>query len=297
MMLKRIKAFSTSNKALPFNTSVISTIRTIDNEPVYSKLYPHPMGVSDFVSSEIRQLLDNGIIRPFRSPYNSPSWVVDKKGFDANGNKNKRLVIDIRKLNERTIADRYPMPSIPLIFANLGQAKFFTTLDLKSGYHQIYLAEHDREKTSFSVNGGKYEFCRLPFGLKNAGSIFQRAIDDVIREHIGKFCYVYIDDVIIYSTNEAEHVRHIDTVLECLCSANMLVAQEKTQFFKESVEFLAFVVTKNGATTDPEMVKAIQNFPGPKNLFSLRSFLGLANYYRNFIKDFAAIAKEEKTAP
>lgn len=101
------------------------------------------------------------------------------------------------------------MPSIPMILANLGQAKFFTTLDLKSGYHQIYLAEHDREKTSFSVNGGKYELCRLLFGLKNAVSIFQRAIADVLREHVGKICYVYVDDVIIFSANEA------DTLTQC----------------------------------------------------------------------------------
>ncbi|KAH8294552.1 hypothetical protein KR054_009037 [Drosophila jambulina] len=181
IILKRIKVFSTSNEALTFNTSVIATIRTMSDEPVYSKLYPYPMGAADFLNNEIKELLQNGIIRPSRSPYNSPAWVVDKKETDDNGSKKKRLEIDFRKLNERTIADRFPMPSIPMILANLGKAKFFTTLDLKSGYHQIYLAEKDGEKTSFSVNGGKYEFCRLPFGLKNAGSIFQRAIDDVLR--------------------------------------------------------------------------------------------------------------------
>ncbi|KAH8332277.1 hypothetical protein KR074_008542 [Drosophila pseudoananassae] len=215
IILKRIKAFLTSNEALTFNTSVIATIGTTSDEPVYSKLYPYPMGAADFVNNEIKELLQNGIIRPSRSPYNSPAWVVDKKGTDDNGSKKKRLVIDFKKLNERTIADRYPMPSIPMILANLGKAQFFTTLDLKSGYHQIYLAEKDREKTSFSVNGGKYEFCRLPFGLKNAGSIFQRAIDDVLREEIGKICYVYVDDVIIFSENETEHVKHIDKTIYC----------------------------------------------------------------------------------
>ncbi|KAH8398930.1 hypothetical protein KR222_005069, partial [Zaprionus bogoriensis] len=119
MILNRIKAFSTPNEALPFNTAVAATIRTENNDPVYSKLYPYPMGVADFVNEEIKQLLQNGIIRRSRSPYNSPMWVVDKKGLDANGDKKKRLVIDFRKLNERTIADRYPMPSIPMILANL----------------------------------------------------------------------------------------------------------------------------------------------------------------------------------
>jgi len=291
MLKKRIGAFSTSNEALPFNTSIVATIRTEDKQEVYSKLYPYPNGVADFVNKEITQLLKDGIIRPSRSAYNSPAWVVDKKGVDTNGNKNKRLVIDFRKLNEKTIADRYPMPSIQMILANLGKAKYFTTLDLKSGYHQIYLAENDREKTAFSVNGGKYEFCRLPFGLKNAGSIFQRAIDDVLREQIGKICYVYVDDVIIFSETASEHVRHIDTVLQQLYEANMRVSKEKTNFFKESVEYLGFVVTSEGARTDPEKVKAIQDYIEPKNLYALRSFLGLASYYRVFIKDFASIAR------
>jgi len=115
-----------------------------------------------------------------------------------------------------------------------------------------------------------------PFGLKNAGSIFQRAIDDVLREQIGKICYVYVDDVIIFSENAADHVIHIDTVLKCLFEANMRVAQEKTKFFKGSGEFLGFIVTADGAKTDPEKVKTMQEYTEPKNLFSLRSFLGLS---------------------
>jgi len=107
--------------------------------------------------------------------------VVDKKGVDESVNRKMRLVLDFRKLNERTIPYRYPMPNISMILGNLDKARYFTTLDLKSGYHQITLAERDREKTSFSVNGGKYEFHRLPFGLKNAASIFQRTIDDILR--------------------------------------------------------------------------------------------------------------------
>lgn len=123
--------------------------------------------------------------------------VLPKKGTDDNGIRKKRLVTDFKELKERTVADRYPKNTLPIL-AYLGKAKFFTTLDLNSGYRHIYLAERDREKTSFSVNGGTYEFCRLPFGLKNAGSIFQRAIDDLLREEIGKICYVYVGDVIIF---------------------------------------------------------------------------------------------------
>lgn len=291
MMIKRSKAFADSCELLPFNTAVVATIRTEGREPVYSKPYPHPMGTADFVNNEIKELLRNNIIRPSRSPYNSPIWVVDKKGYDEAGNKKKRLVVDFKKLNEKTVADRYPIPQISMILANLGKAQFFTTLDLKAGYHQIILAEQDREKTAFSVNGGKYEFCRLPFGLANSSSIFQRAIDDVLREQIGKTCYVYIDDVIVFSENEVDHVKHVDWVLKSLCEANMKVAKEKTNFFKESVEYLGFIVTRGGAKTDPEKVRAIAEYIEPKNLFALRSFLGLASYYRCFVRDFAQIAR------
>jgi len=173
-----------------------------------------------------------------------------------------------------------------MILGNLGRAKYFTTLGLKSGYHQITLAERDREKTSFSVNGGKYEFRRMPFGLKNAASIFQRTIDDILREQIGKFCYVYVDGVIVFSEDENSHIQQVDWILKSLYDANMRVSTEKSKFFKKSVSFLGFIVTSNGATTDPEKTKAIQEFPEPKNVFEVRSFLGLARYYRCVIKEF-----------
>lgn len=283
--------FADPNEALPYNTNVVATIRTTSEDPVYSRLYPYPLGVSDFVNKEIQELLANGIIRPSRSPYNNPIWVVKKKGLDENGQEKKRLVMDFRKLNEKTISDKYPIPDISGILSNLGGSKFFTTLDLKSGFHQINLSEKDREKTAFSVKNGKYEFCRLPFGLKNAPSIFQRAIDDVLREHIGSKCFVYMDDVIVFSKDEEQHLKDIEAILRSLFEANMRVSAEKSRFFKAEVEFLGFLVTQDGIKTCPDKVDAIRNFQEPTTLRGLRSFLGLAGYYRCFIKDFAKIAK------
>jgi len=147
---------------VPYNTSVVARIRTVDNKEVYSKLYPYPVGVS-----EVAQVLKDGIIRPSRSAYNSPAWIVDKKGIDSNGKKNKR------------------------------------------------------------------------------------------RGQIGKICYDYVDDVTIFSENAADHVRHIDIILQQLCNANMRVRKEKTKFFKESIEYLGFLVTSGEATTEPGKVKAI----------------------------------------
>jgi len=120
---------------MPKNTSVVAMIRTTSEEPSCAKLYPYPMGAADLVNNEIQDLLKNGIIQKSVSPYNNPIRVVDKKGTDEAGNQNRRLFIDFRRLNERTIPGKYPMPYISMILGNLGKAKFFTTLDLKSGYH------------------------------------------------------------------------------------------------------------------------------------------------------------------
>ena len=249
---KNSGVFANPNEALPYHTKIIATIRTKDQEPVYSKYQSYPISMVEFVNKEVQDLLKKGIIRPSRSPYNSPVWVVEKKGIDEFGRPNKRLVFDYTKLNSKTIADKYPIPDPSVILSNLGKSKFFTTLDLKSGFHQISLAERDREKTAFSVNNGKFEFCRLPFGLKNAPSIFQRAIDDVLREEIGKTCHVYIDDIIIFSASEQKHIDDIDRILQKLYKANMRVSLEKSKFFKTSVEYLGFVVSTDGIRTCPK---------------------------------------------
>lgn len=283
--------FADPEERLPYNTNVVATIRTIHDDPVYTKLYPYPAGVRDFVKKEIENMLADGIIRESRSPYNNPLWVVDKKGTDELGNKKKRLVIDFRKLNQITIEDKYPIPDIRAILSNLGNAKYFSTFDLKSGFYQILLAEKDREKTAFSVNNGKFEFCRLSMGLKNAPSIFQRAIDDVLREKIGDFIYVYMDDIIVFSSSADDHVEHINWVFEKLFKANMRLSAEKSRVFKDSVEYLGFVVTAHGIRTCKSKVEAIVNFPEPTTLFDVRSFLGLAGYYRLFVKNFATVAK------
>jgi len=156
MLKSRKRAFADPNEALPYNTSVVATIRTVDEEPIYAKLYPYPMGAADFVNKEIQNLLDNGIIQKSVSPYNNPIWVVDKKGTDEMGNKNMRLVIDFRKLNERTVSDKYPMPNISMILGNLGKAKYFTTLVLKSGYHPL-----PRTLTKLVIHTPQWPLARL----------------------------------------------------------------------------------------------------------------------------------------
>ena len=192
--------FHNQDDKLTCTTNIECEIRTTDDLPIYKKTYPYPMAYKAEVEKQIQKLFEDGIIRPSKSAWNSPVWIVPKK-LDASGEKKFRLVIDYRKVNEKTLSDRYPMPEISNTLDQLGGNQYFTTLDLASGFHQNNLRESDIEKTTFSVNYGKYEFLRMPFGLKNAPSIFQRAMDDVLREHIGKRCYVYMDDVVVFGKN------------------------------------------------------------------------------------------------
>lgn len=282
--------FTDPNEKLTFTTNIKGEIRTVSESPIYSRPYPYPMALKAEVEKQIEELLANDIIRPSKSPYNSPVWIVDKK-MDASGERKYRMVIDYRKLNSVTIPFKYPIPEINEVLTNLGKNKYFTTLDLKSGFHQIQLREEDIEKTAFSINNGKYEFLRLPFGLKNAPSIFQAALDNILRPHIGKICYVYIDDIIVFGKSEEEHFENLREVFRTLSCANMKIQLDKCEFLRSEVEFLGFVVSTKGISTNPKKVEGIVKMAIPKNLKDLRSFLGMAGYYRRFIRDYAKIAK------
>lgn len=279
------------SETLPVTTMIEATIRTKTDEPIFTKQYPYPYADKEFVDVEIKNLMETGVIEKSFSPYNSPIWVVPKKGFDGNGKPKRRLVIDFQKLNAQTITDKYPIPDINLTIQNLGRAKFFSTVDLESGFHQILIKEKDREKTGFSINHAKFHFVRMPFGLKNAPSIFQRCVNDILQDYIGKFAYVYIDDVLIFSDTAEEHMRHISLIFGALYAANMKISDEKSHFFKSEIEFLGHIIKQNKITVDPEKITTIRDYEMPKTLKQLRSFLGLSGYYRKFIQNYAKITK------
>lgn len=282
--------FYQENDKLSFTSAIKHRIRTINNIPIYTKSYRYPYIHRNEVETQIREMLNDNIIRHSNSPYSAPIWIVPKK-TDASGKTKWRLVIDYRKLNEVTIDDKYPIPNIDEILDKLGRCQYFTTLDLAKGFHQIEIEEEDIHKTAFSVEGGHYEFLRMPFGLKTAPATFQRLMNNILRDYINRICLVYLDDVIIFSTSLQEHMNSIKLIFNRLKEANLKVQLDKSEFLKRETEFLGHIVTPNGIKTNPKKVECVKNFPIPKNTKQIKQFLGLTGYYRKFIKDYSLIAK------
>lgn len=287
---KHESTFYQEGADLSFTNVIKHRIRTADDLPCYTKSYRYPFCHKDEVQRQISKMLEQGIIKPSTSPWASPIWIVPKKE-DASGNKKWRLVIDYRKLNLKTIDDRYPIPNITEILDKLGRCQYFTTLDLASGFHQIEVHPDDVQKTAFSVDHGLYEFVRMPFGLKNAPATFQRVMDHVLKDLIGKCCLVYMDDIIIFSASLQEHLVNLSKVLQALEKVNLKIQLDKSEFLRKEVAFLGHIVTDKGVKPNPDKIRVIENWPIPKNQKDLKAFLGLLGYYRRFIRDFAKITK------
>lgn len=275
---------------LTFANQIKHAIKTKDEIPIYTKSYRYPEVHRLEIKSQITKLLDQGIIRASYSPWSAPIWIVPKKK-DASGKIKWRLVVDYRKLNEKTMDDRYPIPNITEILDKLGKSLYFSTIDLASGFHQIEVNPKDIPKTAFTVENGHYEYVRMPFSLKNAPSTFQRIMDNVLRELGGKCCLYYMDDIIVYSTSLQEHEDNLRSVFKKLQKANLKVQLDKCEFMHKEIAFLGHIISTEGVKPNPDKIKAIKNFPISTTEKQIKSFLGLLGYYRKFINNFAKITK------
>lgn len=233
----------------------------------------------------IDDLLSRGFIRPSTSPFAAPVLFVKKPDGTL------RFCCDYRALNNATVKNRYPIPDMMELLDRLKNAKYFTKFDLVSGYHQLRIKKGDEEKTAFTTRYGAYEWLVLPFGLCNAPASFQRLMNDTLRDFIDRFVIVYLDDILIYSTTWEEHQDHVHRVCERLRKQNLQCKPSKCMFGQEAVEFVGHVISHNTVSMDPKKLEAVKDWPQPKNIKELRSFLGFCNFYRRFVKNYARIAE------
>ena len=193
-------------------------------------------------------------------------------------------------MNKVTIKNRYPLPRIDDLFDQLQGASHFSKIDLRSGYHQLKIRREDIPKTAFRTRYGHYEFLVLPFGLTNAPAAFMDLMNRVFKPYLDKFVVVFIDDILIYLKSHVEHGEHLRIVLQTLRTHQLYAKLSKCEFWLNSVSFLGHVISKEGVQVDPKKVEAVSNWPRPTNVTEIRSFLGMAGYYRRFVKDFSRIS-------
>jgi hypothetical protein len=200
------------------------------------------------------------------------------------------MCTESRTINKITIRYRFPLPWMDDLMDYLSGAIFFSKVDLKSGYHQIRMREGDEWKTTFMTNKGLYEWLVMPFGLTNTPSTFMRLMNEVLKEFIGKFVIVYLDDILIFSKSKEEHLEHLAAVMRKLQQEKLLINMRKSSFMKRELIYLGFVISENELKMDPSKVEVIKNWPSPRNVFEVRSFHGLASFYRKFIRKFSGIS-------
>ena len=247
---------------------------------------PHRMAPVELqeLRVQLQELLDKGFIRPSTSPWGAPVLFAKKK------DKTLRLCIDYRQLNRVTIKNRYPLPRIDDLFDQLSGVRVYSKIDLRTGYHQLRVRDIDIPKTVFRTRYGHFEFTVMPFGLTNVPAAFMDLMHRIFQPYLDQFVVVFVDDILIYSQSEWEQEYHLRIVLQLLRDHQLYPKFSKCEFRLTEVRFLGHVVSASGVSVDPEKVYAVMSWERPKSVFEIRSFLGLAGYYRRFIEDFSRIA-------
>jgi hypothetical protein len=253
--------------------------------PVSVRPYHFAPALKDEIERQVLEMLHAGLIQKSTSPFSSSVLLVKKK------DNSWRFCVDYRHLNAVTVKSKYPVPIIDEFLDELSQATWFTCLDLRAGFHQIRIRPGAEYKTAFQTHCGHYEFRVMAFGLTGALGTFQQAMNSTLSPCLRKFVLVFFDDILIYSKTYEDHIGHIRCVFELLTKDQWKLKFTKCTFAQISITYLGHVISVAGVSTDPSKVTAISQWPSPQNAKELRSFLGLAGYYRKFVRYFGVIAK------
>lgn len=267
-------------------TSIVKHhIDTGNATPIRQTARRLPIAKREEAEKIIKEMEQEGVIEPSNSPWVSPVVLVKKKDGST------RFCVDYRQLNNVTKKDSYPLPRIDDTLDTLAGSKFFSTLDLKSGYWQVEMAPEDKEKTAFTVGSGLYHFNVMPFGLCNAPATFERLMETVLKGLSWKTCLVYLDDIIVMGKTFEDHLKNLEEVFERLRGSGLQLSSKKCHLFQKEVRYLGHVVSNKGVAVDDQKIQSVKEWPIPANKHELRSFLGLCTYYRRFVPGFANIAK------
>jgi hypothetical protein len=260
-------------------------IDTGDHIPIKVRGRPHSPPEQETIREFVEDGKAQGIIEPSNSPWSAPILLVPKKDGKT------RICVDFRALNAVTRRNAYPLPRIDDSYQNLIGARYFTTLDLKSGYWQVRLSPSAKEKTAFTCRHGHFQFRVMPFGLCNAPALFQNMMNDILQPYIDRCAMVYLDDVIIYSQSFDSHVHDVENVLHRLAEHDLVLNEDKCLWAQTEILYLGHIVSGDGIKPNPDKVKAIHEWPRPTTITHVRGFLNIAGYYRRFIQGFASLAR------
>ena len=260
-------------------------IHTGNAIPVRQPARRQPLAKRDAEREEVQKMLDRGVIEPSRSPWSSPVVLVTKRDNSI------RFCVDYRVLNELTVKDAYPIPRVDDCLDALSGSKWYSTMDLSSGFWQVGLAEEDREKSAFATSLGLFQWTVMPFGLVNSPSTFERLMEDVLRGLQWIELLIYMDDIISPSQTIEQGLSRLRTIFDRLLQANLKLKPSKCVFFQKQTTFLGHVVSEAGIATDPAKIEAVKDWPVPRTPKQMKSFLGLCSYYRRFVEGFAKIAR------
>ncbi|KOM48635.1 hypothetical protein LR48_Vigan07g233900 [Vigna angularis] len=255
-----------------------------NSAPIFVRPYQYPHFQKHEIEQQVQQMLDSGFIKPSTSPFSSPVILVKKKDGTWH------FCVDYRALNAVTVKDKFSIPTVDELLDELGNATWFSKLDLFSGFHQILMFPADCAKTAFCTHNGHFEFKVMPFGLCNAPSTFQATMNDLFWLHLRQFIIAFFYDILVYSSTLDSHVSHLESTFKLQIQHSFKLKGEKCSIGKESIHYLGHIVSRQGVHPDPNKIQVVLDWPLPTSVKSLRGFLGLTGFYRRFVKGYASIA-------